>query len=51
MLGMLVGLAFLSCATGQESEKASWRTDPRDGREAALWEGRPCVLFLYVDSM
>jgi hypothetical protein len=51
MIGIWMGLAVLSWAPVQESVEAPWRTDVRAAREAALREGRPCVIFLFVDSL
>jgi hypothetical protein len=45
-----LGFSLLLLAA-QEAPQAPWRTDVQAARESAVQQGRPCVLFLYVDSL
>jgi len=50
MIGLLVGVAILTAASGQDAAKAPWRTDVQAARDEALRDRRPCVILLYLDS-
>lgn len=49
MIRTLIQLAALLAL--QEAPPAPWRSDAQAAREAAVREKKPCVLFLYVDSL
>ena len=51
MVPALFELAALLALGAQEPAPPPWRTDVQAAREEAVRLKRPCVLFLYVDSL